>query len=90
MIRDVREMGDMRVGWRRRRIALFNKQIVDKAVVPVFSGLEGFYAGMLGFFVVSCCVLVFRAVTAADMSAAHTHPQMHPRVPHGDTFFASG
>ena len=34
-------------------------------------------------------VLVFRIVTATDMTADPTYPQMHPRVARGQTFFAA-
>jgi hypothetical protein len=34
-------------------------------------------------------VLVFGAVTAADVSASEAQPKMDPRVAHSQTFFAS-
>ena len=34
-------------------------------------------------------VLIFRVITAADMTAGHTHPQVNPGIPHRQALFAA-
>src|SRR5204862_238563 len=57
---------------------------------PVFAGLERPDDRVIRGRVVRGRVAVLRVVAAADMTAVHAQPQVHPGVAHGETLLAAG
>jgi hypothetical protein len=63
--------------------------LVDVAPGPVFTGLEGFYEGVLGGVKVFGGVFVLRRIAAADVAAGEAQAQVDPGVAHLQTFLAA-
>src|SRR5579872_5634930 len=63
--------------------------LVDIAPGPVFTGLEGFYDGVLGRVKVFGGVFVLRRIAATDVAAGKAQAQVNPGVAHLQTFFAT-
>ena len=68
---------------------LIEHQFINVAPAPPFSWLERFYDWVFGRVKVARGVFVLRRVATADVTAAHTQPQMHPRVANLQAIFAS-
>src|SRR5438094_8538896 len=51
---------------------------VHVAPMPVLDGVQGLDDRMAGLLKVLGCMHVLRGIAAADMAAAHAHPQMDP------------
>jgi hypothetical protein len=68
---------------------LGQKHFVHIAPAPVLPRFEGLYDGVLGLMKVLASVLVLGRVTAADVTADKTLPQVDPGVAHLQTLFAA-
>jgi hypothetical protein len=64
-------------------------ELVDVAPSPVFTGFKRSHDGVIGGVKVLGGVLIFRGVTAADVSAGKTHAQMNPAITTFKTLFTS-
>ena len=63
--------------------------VIDVAVAPVFSGLEGPDNRVPRVVEVCGCVLVLRLVTATYVPASQAFPEMYPSVPGPETLLAA-
>jgi len=72
-----------------RKLTWLNNNLILKAPHPVFSGLKGLDERMIDLMKMRGGVLVFGAVTTANMSAAHTKPQVDPLVAHFKTLLTT-
>ena len=63
-------------------------ELVHEAEAPIFSRFEAAHDGMLGLVEMLCGVPVLRIVTAADVTALETEPQVHPLIPTRQTLLA--
>jgi hypothetical protein len=80
---------------RRRAVKLgvgcsrLDHYVIDVAVAPVFSGLEGL-DNRVPRVVEECgCVLVLRFIAATYVPARQAFPEMYPLVPGPETFLAA-
>jgi hypothetical protein len=64
------------------------REFVDITPNPGFSGFNRAHERVLGMMKMLGGVLVFRRITAADIAALQTQPQMNPGVAHLYAFFA--
>jgi len=62
--------------------------LVHIAPGPIFAGLNGSDDGMLRSVEMFGCVLIGRAIAAADVAAGQAHAKMHPGAAHLETFLA--
>lgn len=65
------------------------KRFIDVAPTPLFARLKRLDDGVLGCMEMLCRVLILRLVAAADVSAAFTQTQVHPRVSDFQTVHAA-
>src|SRR5580765_6847123 len=63
-------------------------ELVHEAKAPIFSRFEAAHDGMLGLVEMLCGVPVLRIVTAADVTALETEPQVHPLIPTREALLA--
>jgi hypothetical protein len=63
--------------------------VIDVAVAPVFSGLEGSYDRVCRVVEVPGRVLVLRFVAAAYVPSRQAFPEMYPCVPGPEAFLAA-
>jgi hypothetical protein len=66
-----------------------DEDVVDVAIDPVLVGLEGLNDGVQSRVEVLGCVLVRRAVAAADVAAGQAEPEMDPAGSHREAFLAA-
>jgi hypothetical protein len=63
--------------------------VIDVAVAPVFSGLEGLDNRVSRVVEVSGCVLILRFIAATYVPARQAFPEMYPLVPAPEAFLAA-
>src|SRR5687768_13373226 len=63
--------------------------VIDVAVAPVFSGLEGLEDQVSRVVEVCGCVLVLRFIAATYVPARQAFPEMYPLVPGPEAFLAA-
>jgi hypothetical protein len=68
---------------------LGQKHFVHVTPAPFLSRLKGLHNGMLSLMKVLGGVFIFRRVTATDVTADETFPQVNPSVAHLQAFFAA-
>jgi hypothetical protein len=72
-----------------RRALGFEHNLVDIAPHPVFAGLDGLHDRVFGVVVMLGCVLVFRGIATADVTAFPANTEMYPGVAHLEALFAA-
>src|SRR3982750_896769 len=74
---------------RRLMSPKIERLFVDEAPTPRVRRIIRLHDWMAGLMEVSCCMLILRAVTAADVAASPADPQMHPLFAHLQALFTS-
>ena len=65
------------------------REVVDEAVIPVFTGLERLDNRVVGRVEVFGCVFILRIVTTANMPTFETEAQVYPRIPDSQTILTA-
>jgi hypothetical protein len=68
---------------------LGQKHFVHVTPAPVLSGFKGLHNGMLGLMKVLGGVFIFGRVTAPDVTADETFPQVNPGIAHFEALLAA-
>lgn len=74
---------------KRQGVGYRQLQLIDVTPHPTFAGLERGHHRVMGSVEVFCCVVPWRAVTTADVSAREAETQVKPARTSLQTFFTT-